>query len=71
MAQIVALTTWGNVALRAPALADADFYPGNSTFEFYEYVRFIDVAAKEGRSTRTYADVHATDRQGSTAHDHR
>ena len=44
IAQIVALTTWGNAALDELVLLDgASFYPSNSTFVFCEYVKFVDV----------------------------
>lgn len=44
IAQIIALTTWGNAAISgSPPAGQQSFYPGNSTFIFCEYVRFVDL----------------------------
>ena len=44
IAQIVALTSWGNAALDETAHFDeTSFYPVNSTFVFCEYVKFVDL----------------------------
>ena len=49
IAQIVALTTYGNVFLTdASAFDIAAFYPGNSTFQFCEHVRFVDLKRSDG-----------------------
>jgi hypothetical protein len=43
---MIALTTFGNAALRGTdADAVAAFYPSNSSFQFCEFVRFVDVSA--------------------------
>jgi hypothetical protein len=42
--QIIALTTWGNAALKNPSASKADgFYPANSTFKYCEHVVFFDL----------------------------
>jgi len=52
LAQIVALTTWGNSCLRGDPQFNADhFYPGNSTFGFCEHVRFVDLKATGSKWT--------------------
>jgi len=44
IAQLIALTTWGNATLnKDQALSSYDFYPGNSTCRFCEFVHFADV----------------------------
>lgn len=44
IAQIIALTTWGNAALgEVVSFDEASFYPSNSTFTFCEYVKFVDL----------------------------
>lgn len=46
VAQAIALTTYGNEALRPGCAIDAAaFYPSNSTFQFCEYVRFAEAVA--------------------------
>ena len=43
IAQIIALTTYGNAFVAGtPHFNLYEFYPGNSTFRFCEYVRFVD-----------------------------
>ena len=47
IAQIVALTTWGNAAIGAASVCgDWSLYPNNSTFAFCENVRFVDLNRK-------------------------
>lgn len=47
IAQLIALTIWGNQALGESASFDGSgFYPSNSTFVFCEYVRFVDLRRK-------------------------
>ncbi|MCX7902846.1 MAG: hypothetical protein N2483_11360, partial [Burkholderiaceae bacterium] len=42
--QVIALTIWGNAALReSVSLDEVSFYPSNSTFVFCEYVKFVDL----------------------------
>ena len=48
VAQVIALTTYGNAILQdAHSISGPAFYPLNSTFQFCEYVRFVDVAGSE------------------------
>jgi hypothetical protein len=47
VAQIIALTTYGNAfVFGAPAFDVSGFYPANSTFLFCEYVRFVYLRQK-------------------------
>ena len=48
IAQIAALTIYGNAFLLRPG-AVVDFYPGNSTFQYCEYVRFVDLGNDGGK----------------------
>lgn len=45
IAQVVALTIYGNACLLRPSAA-AGFYPANSTFQYCEYVNFVDLRAE-------------------------
>jgi hypothetical protein len=50
IAQIVALTTYGNAFLTGARGADlSEFFPTNSTFIFCEHVRFVDLHPKVGK----------------------
>ena len=52
VAQVMALTAYGNATLqRADSIPGPAFYPGNSAFQFCEYVRFVDVIGS-GPSTQ-------------------
>ena len=57
IAQIVACTIHGNAFLSGiPSSNTADFYPGNSTFTFCEFVRFVDLPLpNESTAEKTYA----------------
>jgi hypothetical protein len=54
IAQVISLTAHGNAYLSG--VSSNDFYPGNSTFRFCEYVRFVDFAEGETPEERPYAD---------------
>jgi hypothetical protein len=58
IAQIVALTTYGNAFLAgAPGADSSAFYPANSTFRFCEHVKFVDLDLKAGKQDEVpYAD---------------
>ncbi len=48
ISQAIALTIWGNAALREPPSFDeGDFYSSNRTFAFCEYVQFVDLRKTE------------------------
>jgi len=52
VAQVMALTAYGNATLQgADSIPVPAFYPGNSAFQFCEYVRFVDVIGS-GPSTQ-------------------
>jgi hypothetical protein len=54
VAQLIAITTHGNGLFNAERTANvADFYPSNSTFQFCESVRFVDVARSGDGHTET------------------
>ena len=58
IAQIIALTTHGNGFLAgSPRFNPSAFYPGNTTFKFCEYVRFVELKRTwwKGRSESAYA----------------
>lgn len=56
--QVIALTIWGNAALRESVFLDGvSFYPSNSTFVFCEYVKFVDLRGQGTTWKQTpYAD---------------
>lgn len=58
IAQIAALTTYGNAALSAKRdLKQLEFYPGNTTFQFCEHVQFVDLQSTGERwDEERYAD---------------
>lgn|GEM_PF-222592 len=58
IAQIVALTTYGNAFLvGAPGADLSAFFPTNSTFTFCEHVRFVDLGRMAGKANEVpYAD---------------
>jgi hypothetical protein len=43
VAQMIALTIYGNAALHENSINVSALYPSNSTFQYCEYVRFVDV----------------------------
>lgn len=47
IAQIIALTIYGNSIVQGNTTDIEEFYPGNSTFRFCEYVKFVDIKGKE------------------------
>ena len=47
IAQIIALTIYGNSIFQGHFTNIEEFFPSNSTFTFCEYVRFVDVKGKE------------------------
>ena len=54
VAQAIALTAFGNAFLEDPrAISSPPFYPSNSTFQFCEYVRFVDMTASGGSVEET------------------
>jgi hypothetical protein len=57
IAQIIALTTYGNAFLSgSPRFEPHAFFPANSTFSFCEHVRFVELKPKkDGREESAYA----------------
>ncbi len=57
VAQLVALTTWGNAFLQDQEnLSQPSFYPENNVFSFCEYVKFVDLnGGGAQRSEAAYA----------------
>lgn len=55
IAQLLCLTAYGNSFLAGNSLNE--FFPGNSTFKFCKYVRFVDlVPSKTGSAEKPFSD---------------
>lgn len=53
IAQIIALTLYGNAAVQGHSQGVEDFFPSNSTFTFCEYVKFVDLSNVNGMLKET------------------
>jgi hypothetical protein len=55
VAQLIALTTFGNASLRndADGVRSLTFYPANSTFQFCQCVRYVDITASDKAKQET------------------